>query len=237
MLKNIGKTGLFAIIAIAIHGLVIAGFVAANLLSQMFEEEPPPPEEEQTEIAVLEPAEKKDLPPPEAEPEPLPVESFEPAFDTPADPAAPQIGISAESTVEGGTGPAFRTGSSLAGAISTEGLAQEILGKDPAAKNAAKDMVMTGDTVDTQPKPLGSNRRPVMPAKARRKGTGGFVVVRMLIDKDGSVRETTIMQAQPPGLFEEKVLEVVPTWRFTPATYQGEPVVMRVEQTIRFDVG
>lgn len=232
------KIVLFAVVAVGVHAVVIGGFVAANMLSKMFEEEEIV-EAETTEVTMIEPEpeEAKETPPEPEEVPPPPVESFEPAFETAIDQAAPQIGISADSTVEGGTGPAFRTGSSLAGAISTDGLAQEILNKDGAGKANTKEMVMTAETVDTPPKPLSSNRPPVMPAKARQKGISGYVDVRMMIGKDGAVLQTTIVQSQPPGIFEEKVLEVISGWRFEPAVYKGQAVAMPLNQRIRFEVG
>jgi protein TonB len=63
------------------------------------------------------------------------------------------------------------------------------------------------------------------------------VIVQMLIGKDGSVLEAKIQRSQPEGFFDEAVMDVVRGWRFKPATYQGRPVDLRVDQTIRFDLG
>jgi periplasmic protein TonB len=236
--RKFGRGAVLMITATALHIGVLVAFILGNWISQALAAKEPP-KEEPAEMAVLEPEEqrKKETPPPEPEPElePLPQsDQVEPAFSQPQDATPqPQIGISSDSTVEGGDGPAFQTGDSLAGAMPAEGLAQEILQKENIR---ADDLVMTGDTVDTQPVPLASNRPPSTPAKARQRGVGGFVVVRMMIGKDGSVQEVKVLQASPPGIFEDKVLEVIPTWRFTPATYKGQPVVMRVDQTIRFEI-
>jgi TonB family protein len=236
--KRLGKGALALIAGGVFHFLVLGGFLAAHSLAQLFEEEAPAPAEE-TEVAVLEEEPAETDPEPPAEPEELlpPDPLATPAIaDAPSEAPSPPIGISADSTIEGGSGPAFRTGVSLNGAMSTSGLAQEILGREGRAKEQASEMIMTGDTVDTPAKPLASNRAPTAPGKARQNGIAGYVVVQLLVGKDGSVLESKIVRSEPAGFFDDKVMEVVPSWRFTPATYHGQPVVMRVDQKIRFDM-
>lgn len=238
--RRVGRGAWLVVIAALVHLCVLSGFVAASWISRALEEaEPPLPEPE--EVAVIEPLDEREdeRPPPEPEHEPPPpTDAFEDGTPPPVDAAPePQLGISAGSTVEGGDGPAFQTGDSLAGPTGGDGLARELLGREPERDERPEHLVMTGDTVDTQPVPFPSNRPPATPPKARQRGIGGHVLVRMLIGQDGAVQEVQVLEASPPGLFEGEVMEVVPTWRFTPATYQGQPVVMRVDQTIRFEVG
>ena len=95
---------------------------------------------------------------------------------------------------------------------------------------------MTQDAVDALPSPAASNRRPEAPPRARRDGVSGFVKVQLLIGKSGSVEELKILESEPAGVFDQGVLDTLPTWRFAPATYKGQPVMMRIKQTIRFDV-
>ncbi len=106
-----------------------------------------------------------------------------------------------------------------------------------AGGSDADQMVMTEETVDTQPQPLPSNRQPVPPPDAQRKRVSGHVVLRMLIDEQGSVQDVRIIESDPPGFFDASVLEAARSWRFSPATYRGKPVTLRVDQTIRFNLG
>ena len=63
------------------------------------------------------------------------------------------------------------------------------------------------------------------------------MVLRLLIDGSGSVRDLKILQSQPAGVFDVAVLEVASSWRSTPATYKGQPVEIRVDQSFRFTAG
>lgn len=80
------------------------------------------------------------------------------------------------------------------------------------------------------------NRPPKPPARAVKKQLSGFVTARLVIDATGAVQDVKILASEPAGVFDEAVLEVVPDWRFTPATYKGQPVEIRVDQTFRFQL-
>lgn len=128
---------------------------------------------------------------------------------------------------------ALGTGVGLFDASALVGIGQEAL----EDSGSAEDMVMTADAVDSQPKPVGGNRAPAPPPEAQRKGVSGYVTLRMVIDETGRVREARVVESAPVGFFDAAVLEVAPTWRFEPATYKGKPVSLRVDQTIRFNLG
>jgi protein TonB len=97
------------------------------------------------------------------------------------------------------------------------------------------DSVMTEDTVDELPQ-IRSQAAIEYPESARSAGTSGFVVVKMLITKDGKVRKINIAQSQPQGVFDQVVLATVKTWGFSPAKYQGQPVSVWVEQKLKFSI-
>ena len=95
------------------------------------------------------------------------------------------------------------------------------------------DVVMTEDAVDTAPVPL--ERVPVQyPPRAAAKRLSGFVTVSMLVTSEGAVDDLRVLEARPPGVFDQAALDAVRQWRFQPATYEGRPVTMRVRQTLRF---
>ena len=101
--------------------------------------------------------------------------------------------------------------------------------------DASKQLVMTEDTVDRKPRPT---RRvpPGYPDKARRRGITGFVTMKLLISSEGSVEWVRVLEAQPRGVFEDVALASVRQWRYSPATYHGDPVAMEATQTLRFRV-
>lgn len=102
-----------------------------------------------------------------------------------------------------------------------------------ADQKMSRDMVMTESAVDGPPKPL-SAPAPAYPARARARAIEGFVKVRLLIGEDGSVRKVSILEAEPEGVFEDAVLAVARSWRFEPATYQGQPVALAVNRKLTF---
>ncbi|MFW5827602.1 MAG: energy transducer TonB, partial [Alkalispirochaeta sp.] len=84
------------------------------------------------------------------------------------------------------------------------------------------DVALTEDAVDT--KPIPQSRPLEYPDRARQRRIEGRVVVSALIDADGNVRDVKILEADPPNVFDEAVLNSVPNWTFEPAKYRGEPV-------------
>jgi len=76
-----------------------------------------------------------------------------------------------------------------------------------------EDTVMTEGTVDQ--KPQVAFRGPIeYPAGAAKNGIQGYVVVNLLISKDGSVELTKLLESEPQGVFEDSVLVGIRDWRF-----------------------
>ena len=97
------------------------------------------------------------------------------------------------------------------------------------------EVVMTAESVDSLPVPVA---RPAVayPPSARSRGITGHVTLSLLVDARGQVGEVHVEAAEPPGVFDDAAVRAVRQWRFQPATYQGQPVPVRVEQTLRFDL-
>ncbi len=89
--------------------------------------------------------------------------------------------------------------------------------------------------LDHSPRPL-VKTPPIYPYKAKRLAIEGFVKVKFLVDDKGAVSRISILKASPPGMFDESVLKILPTWRFSPGMIFGEPVSCWVETTVRFEV-
>jgi TonB family protein len=74
---------------------------------------------------------------------------------------------------------------------------------------------------------------PVYTEEAKAAGAVGAVVVELLIDKSGFVREATVVQPMGHGLSESAV-DAVKQWQFAPAMHEGVPVEVSYEVTIDF---
>jgi len=96
-----------------------------------------------------------------------------------------------------------------------------------------QDAIMNENTVDVKPKVL--SRTPLeYPAQALKDGIKGFVIINMLIGKDGSVELAKILDSKPVGVFDNSALNAVNSWRFSPAKYKTKPVKMWAKQKISF---
>jgi len=126
-------------------------------------------------------------------------------------------------------------GSSLAGL--SFGLAQfegDLLGgASDALLGDRSDAVMSEDAVDDPPRPV-TRAACEYPSRARQRNAEGFVTLSLLVQSDGSMTDIRVLEADPPGVFEESATACIQAWRFEPALYQGKPVSVRARQTLRF---
>jgi protein TonB len=77
---------------------------------------------------------------------------------------------------------------------------------------------------------------PVYPTAAKRRGIQGRVKVKFVVSEQGAVERITIVDAEPPGVFDQSVIRCVSKWRFKPGTVEGLPVKAWVETTVRFEL-
>lgn len=108
-----------------------------------------------------------------------------------------------------------------------------------AASNALSSemgaRVMDEDSVAEPPRPT-ERVPPDYPARARASGQTGAVTVSFIVDVDGSAVDTHVVEAIPPGVFEDAALAAVAQWQFEPGRHEGAPVAVRVRQTLRFEL-
>jgi protein TonB len=116
----------------------------------------------------------------------------------------------------------------FAAAVGMDGDSRELL------EDIAEDTVMSEETVDSKPQVM-HRAEIAYPLGAAKEGIKGYVVVHLLIAKDGSVKLAKVLEAEPPGVFDTTVIDNIRDWRFTPARYKGEPVQVWVKQKISFD--
>ena len=89
--------------------------------------------------------------------------------------------------------------------------------------------------VDVHPTAL-SLIKPGYPEKAAEQGVEGNVVLLLLIDEAGVVKEATVAEANPEGVFEESALAAFREARFAPAQKNGRAVKSRVLIKVSYEL-
>jgi protein TonB len=125
-----------------------------------------------------------------------------------------------------------------------------------AERDAARQLVCLGRARfgEELPEPLGADGQPVPPMEiereterpelvghvkpeytpeAREKQVVGVVVVKIVIDREGCVRNAHVRKSLPYGL-NESALAAVKSWSFHPATVDGKPVEVYYWLTVNF---
>jgi TonB family protein len=69
--------------------------------------------------------------------------------------------------------------------------------------------------------------------EARQKNIGGEVVMEIVVRRDGSVGDVRVLQGLPAGL-NDRAIQAVRQWKFTPAQRLGTPVDVLVEVAVEF---
>ena len=138
-------------------------------------------------------------------------------------------GITMESTSQGG---AF-----VVGAGNTLRSAPEKVARDPQMVKPYKaDQYAAAAQVNELPRPLNRdalNLRKYYPAQARKNGFEGDVVLRLLIDADGSIAKLDVVSDPGEGL-GPAAAQAVRELRFSPAKVNGVAVATTVPFTIHF---
>ena len=77
---------------------------------------------------------------------------------------------------------------------------------------------------------------PTYPRRAKILRKQGYVVLEILIDKEGNVVKAQAIEAEPKGLFEEAAIASVLRWKFSPKKVDGKAVSQVATQTIEFQL-
>lgn len=94
------------------------------------------------------------------------------------------------------------------------------------------DVFKTGDL--DQPLVTLNRMPPIYPIRARQKKIQGYVRTRFVVNIHGTVNEVIIIESNPPGVFDQSVINCISDWRFLPGTVDGEPVDILAETTLNF---
>src|SRR6185295_6700942 len=157
---------------------------------------PPPPEEKRPEPPKPEPIVKKTpAPPPKAKAPPEPA---------PKGPPPRVVGISLDSTVEGGGGPAFATGETHQGRTDERAVAPKPVEEPPApaapprpvAKNEVASRIPVAGVKYTAPKRKRPHE-PAYPETLKAQELEADVNVMVSIDATGKVTKVKIISASP----------------------------------------
>jgi TonB family protein len=102
--------------------------------------------------------------------------------------------------------------------------------EERAGGNREEPLLVQGEV--TRPEKI-SGDLPAGTEVARKARVWGNVIVAVVIDENGNVISTRIVQGLPMGL-NGKALDAVRTWKFKPATLKGKPVKVRYQVTVNF---
>jgi protein TonB len=111
------------------------------------------------------------------------------------------------------------------------GVALDVGGVDRDA--APTEFIFDSLDLDRTPE-VTSRVNPEYPYAARERGIEGYVAVKVLVGKDGSVRQVNVLKSRPEGMFDQAVRKAVSGWRFQPGEVGGEPVTAWVTTTLHF---
>jgi len=116
--------------------------------------------------------------------------------------------------------------SSLLGEGSGVGLGQSLL----AGSGESMAMVMASDLTPLAMLP------PQYPPAALMRGTEGWVRVLFLVTEEGLVEDPVVIEAEPKNVFNNAATAAVSRWRFRPVIRDGEPVAVRAQVKVDFDL-
>lgn len=95
------------------------------------------------------------------------------------------------------------------------------------------DFIFNGEDLDQPPREV-VRTKPVYPYRARQRNIEGSVKVKLLVKADGTVGDITILESDPPGVFDAAVKKMVPQWRFSPGRIDGRAVPAWVVTNVVF---
>jgi protein TonB len=139
-------------------------------------------------------------------------------------------GVTLESTSQGGS---FAVGVGN----TVQGAPDKVASEPAAVKPYKAEKYAPAAQVTELPRPLNGesvNLRKYYPPPALKDGFEGDVVLRLLIDEDGSVARIEIISDPGQGLGAAAARMVKAEYRFSPAKVNGTPVATTVPFTVHF---
>lgn len=108
---------------------------------------------------------------------------------------------------------------------------------DISASPAAgmEDGVFELSEIDKNPTPI-VRTAPIYPIQAKMRRVEGMVVLEFVVDKEGRARDIEVSRSEPDDIFVDSAKKAVRNWRFKPGIKDGEPVEVRVQQKLTFNL-
>jgi len=106
--------------------------------------------------------------------------------------------------------------------------------KTPQAPASAADSGVVKAGPDVTPPKVIHEVNPGPPER-EQKPFKGTVVVRVIIDDQGKVREATVVKSLKPYI-DKLALDAIKQWRFKPATKDGKPVTVMANIEVNFSL-
>ncbi len=213
-------------------------------------------------IEVKPPPEPPPPPPPEKKPEPEPPKAIEKKAEPPppkavkappppATPAPPTkappvrvVGLSLESTTEGGEGPSFAVGNTRVGETEQKAVAPKsvtpapsgtstIPAAGPGKSNQVASRIPVAGIAWEKPKRK-APKNPPYPPTLRSQGIEGDVVVLVNIDATGKVTTVKIIKESTSPEFNEAARATALAEEWEPALRDGVPAPYTLSYTYRF---
>ncbi len=108
---------------------------------------------------------------------------------------------------------------------------------DAKKTNAPRAAAEDADPALTEARPLyRENPPPEYPRLARRRGYQGTVVLDVLVDKTGRVKELKVEESSGHGSLDRAAKQAVKRWRFAPGRRGDDPVDMWVKVPVRYEL-
>ncbi len=93
---------------------------------------------------------------------------------------------------------------------------------------------LTEGALDEPPRVRSRGGTQEYPARARREGIEGYVLLSILVRGDGTVGDVKVLDASPRGVFEQAARDYVRGFSFQPGVYQGAAADAWVKQRVVF---
>lgn len=91
---------------------------------------------------------------------------------------------------------------------------------------------------EVKDRPLQVIERPLpqYPTLALMKGVEGWVKVIFTVSKTGEILNPTVLEANPPNVFEYSAIQATKNFKINPATKNGEVIAQKATQTIEYNL-
>jgi TonB family protein len=77
---------------------------------------------------------------------------------------------------------------------------------------------------------------PEYPANALNHRISGSVLLTYTVDTSGTTRDVHVIEATPPGVFDDAAVSAVRRWRYAPVVVNGTPLEVPVRTRVRFEL-